>query len=93
MSKQFKFLDAYAPIFYEDKTYWIISGGRASGKSTNVAGYFVMKLMSPEYFRGVIARYTSRALTNSIYRDIVDLIADWGLSAYIEVKGDYVSPW
>ena len=90
MSNQFKFLDAYHPIFYQDKTYWIISGGRASGKSTNVAGYFVMKLMSPEYFRGVIARYTSRALTNSIYRDIVDLIADWGLSAYIEVKGDEI---
>ena len=90
MSNQFKFLEAYSPIFYQDKTYWIISGGRASGKTTNVAAYFVMKLMSPEYFRGVIARYTSRALTNSIYRDIVDLISDWNLSAYIEVKGDEI---
>ena len=90
MSKQFKFLDAYAPIIYDDKTYWIISGGRASGKTTNVAAYFVMKLMSPEYFRGVIARYTSRALTNSIYRDIVDLITDWNLAPYIEVKGDEI---
>lgn len=90
MSKQFKFLDAYHPIFYEDKTYWILSGGRASGKTTNVAAYFVMKLMSPDYFRGVIARYTSRALTNSIYRDIVDIISDWGLAPYIEVKGDEI---
>ena len=90
MSKQFKFLDAYHPIFYEDKTYWIISGGRASGKTTNVAAYFVMKLMGEDYFRGVIARYTSRALTNSIYRDIVDIISDWGLAAYIEVKGDEI---
>lgn len=90
MVNQFKFLDAYAPIFWEDKTYWIISGGRASGKTTNVAAYFVMKLMSPEFFRGVIGRYTSRALTNSIYRDIVDMISDWNLSAYIEVKGDEI---
>lgn len=90
MNKEFKFLDAYHPIFYEDKTYWVLSGGRASGKTTNVAAYFVMKLMGTDYFRGVIARYTSRALTNSIYRDIVDIISDWGLAAYIEVKGDEI---
>ena len=58
MTNEFKFLDSYAPIFYEDKTYWVISGGRASGKSTNIGAYFVMKLMGDEYFRGVIARYT-----------------------------------
>jgi len=88
--KQFKFLEAYAPIFHSDKTYYIISGGRASGKSTNVAAYFVMKLMGENYFRGVIARYTQRSLTNSIYRDIVDLITNWGLAPYIEVKGDEI---
>jgi phage terminase large subunit len=59
-------------MFYEDKTYWLIYGGRGSGKSTNVAAYFVMKLMAPEYFRGVIARFTQKSLTNSIYRDIVE---------------------
>jgi len=90
MDRQFKFLDAYAPVFYEDKTYWIISGGRASGKSTNIAAYFVMKLMGDDYFRGVIARYTQRALTTSIYRDIIDLITDWGLTSYLEVKGDEI---
>lgn len=90
MSKQFQFLDAYSPIFYDDKTYWVISGGRASGKSTNIAAYFVMKLMSEEYFRGVLARYTQRALTNSIYQDLVDLITQWGLTRYIEVKGDQI---
>jgi phage terminase large subunit len=90
MAKQFQFLDSYAPIFYEDKTYWIISGGRASGKSTNIAAYFVMKLMGDEYFRGVIARYTQRALTTSIYRDIVDIINDWGIASFLEVKGDEI---
>ena len=64
MTEQFKFLDCYAPMFYENKTYWLIYGGRGSGKSTNIAAYFVMKLMAPEYFRGVIARFTQRSLTN-----------------------------
>jgi phage terminase large subunit len=87
---QFKFLDAYSPIFWEDKTYFIISGGRASGKSTNVGAYFLLMLMGQEYFRGVISRYTSKALTNSIYRDILDLIEQWGLHKYLDIKGDEV---
>ena len=86
----FAFLPSYAPIFYEDKTYWVISGGRASGKSTNIAAYFLMKLMGKEYFRGVVARYTSKALTNSIYRDILDLIGQWRLTGYLEIKGDEI---
>ena len=90
MSKQFKFLDVYAPIFYEDKNYYVISGGRASGKSTNIAAYFVLKLFGDEFFRGVIARYSQKAITNSIYRDITDLIVDWGLAPYVEVKGDEI---
>lgn len=86
----FAFLPSYAPIFYENKTYWVISGGRASGKSTNIAAYFLVKLMGREYFRGVISRYTTKALTNSIYRDITDLIAQWGLGTYLEIKGDEI---
>ncbi len=87
---QFKILPAYGPVFYQDKTYWVISGGRGSGKSTNIAAYFLIKLMSPEYFRGVIGRYTQKALTNSIYRDITDLITQWNLDAYLEIKGDEI---
>lgn len=87
---QFKFLDAYAPIFYQEKTYWIISGGRGSGKSTNIAAYFLLKLMGQDYFRGVIGRYTQKALTNSIYRDITDLIAQWNLEPHLEIKGDEI---
>jgi phage terminase large subunit len=87
---EFKFLDAYAPIFYEDKTYWIISGGRGSGKSTNIAAYFIMKLMGNDYFRGVVARYTSKAVTNSIYQDMLDLINSWNIKPYLEITGDQI---
>ena len=87
---EFKILPAYAPVFYQDKTYWVISGGRGSGKSTNIAAYFLIKLMDKEYFRGVIGRYTQKALTNSIYRDITDLITQWNLDTYLEIKGDEI---
>ena len=88
---QFKFLEAYAPIFWENKTYWVISGGRASGKSTNIAAYFLVHLMGEEYFRGVISRYTQKSVSNSIYRDILDLINQWNLNSYLEIKGDEIT--
>jgi len=88
--KEFKFIDAYAPLFHSDKTYYIISGGRGSGKSWTGAAYFLANLMGPEKFRGVIARFTQKSLTNSIYRDIVDLIQEWGISPYLEVKNDEI---
>lgn len=92
MSKpnQFNFLQSFAPIFYEDKTYWLLSGGRGSGKSTQVSAYFLMKLMQPDYFRGVVARYTQRSISSSIYRDILDLIESWGLSPYLKISGDEI---
>jgi phage terminase large subunit len=88
--KQFKFLDWFAPVFTDDKTYWVISGGRASGKSTQAAAYFLMKLMGKEYFRGVVSRYTQKSISSSIYRDILDLIADWNLTPYLTIKGDEI---
>jgi len=91
MQKQeFNFLPAFAPIFYSDKTYFILSGGRGAGKSTQVAGYFLMKLFQPEYFRGVVARYTLRSITNSIYRDILDLIDKWGVRDHLKITGDEI---
>lgn len=88
--KQFTFLDAYAPLFYEDKTYWLISGGRGSGKSTQVSAIFLMKLVGQAYFRGVLARYTQRSISSSIYRDILDLIQAWGLTSALKISGDEI---
>lgn len=86
----FNFLDAYHPIFHSGKTYYLISGGRASGKSTQVAALFVMKLFNQDYFRGVVARYTLRSIQNSIYRDIIDIIEKWGVRDFLEIKGDEI---
>ena len=89
-SNQFEFLPKYGPLFHSDKTYFLISGGRASGKSTNAAAYFLVMLMGDTYFRGVISRYTQKSLKSSIYRDILDLIEDWGLGGFIKIDGDEI---
>jgi len=88
--KQFKFLPVYAPLFYSEKPYLVISGGRASGKSTNMAAFLLLKLMSNEYARIVIARYTQKSIKSSVYQDITDLIDQWGLRRRVRITGDRI---
>lgn len=90
MNREFRILDEYAPVFYSDKTYFLISGGRGSGKSTQIGAYFLMKLMGDEFFRGVISRYTQKSIKSSIYRDILDLAEQWGIKPFLRIEGDEV---
>ncbi len=88
---EFKILDPYGPLFYSDKTYFLISGGRASGKSTQAAAYFLIKLMGDDFFRGVISRYTQKSIKSSIYRDILDLAESWGIRQFLKIEGDEIT--
>lgn len=89
-NSEFNFLPAYAPLFYSDKTYYLISGGRGAGKSWQVAGYFLMKLFGDDFFRGVVSRYSLRSISNSIYRDILDLIDLWGVKDHVHITGEEI---
>lgn len=91
MDREFRILDPYAPMFHSDKTYYLISGGRGSGKSTQAAAYFLIKLMGNDFFRGVVARYTQKSIKSSIYRDILDLAESWGIKPFIKIDGDEIS--
>ena len=91
MDKEFKVLPAYAPLFYSDKTYYLISGGRGSGKSTQAAAYFLIRLMGDEFFRGVVARYTQKSIKSSIYRDILDLAEQWAIKGFLKIDGDEIT--
>ena len=87
----FKVLDPYGPLFHSNKTYFLISGGRASGKSTQAAAYFLIKLMGDEFFRGVVARYTQKSIKSSIYRDILDLAEAWNIKQFLRIDGDEIT--
>jgi len=84
----FQFLDAYAPLFYYHHRYFLISGGRAGGKTYNVSAYCIMKLFQHEYSRIVISRYTQKSIKSSIYRDILDLLEKFGLKDYVRFEGE-----
>jgi phage terminase large subunit len=88
---KFEFLPAYAPLFWSNKHYFLISGGRASGKSTNCAAFLLLKLFGEEYARIVVARYTQKSIKSSIYQDILDLIDQWGLKGFVDITGDYIT--
>jgi phage terminase large subunit len=85
----FQFLEAYAPLFYFRHRYFLISGGRAGGKTYNTVAYCIYKLFSSdEYVRIVIARYTQRSIKSSIYRDILDLLEKFGLMGFVRFEGE-----
>jgi phage terminase large subunit len=88
---QFKILPAYSPLFWSDKPYYLISGGRASGKSTNCAAFLIIKLFEEEYNRIVVARYTQKSIKSSIYQDILDLLDQWKLKPFVEITGDTIT--
>lgn len=87
----FKILDPYAPMFWSEKTYYLISGGRGSGKSTQAAAFFLIRLMGEEYFRGVVSRYTQKSIKSSIYRDILDLADAWNIKRFLKIEGDEIT--
>jgi phage terminase large subunit len=46
--------------------------------------------MGDDFFRGVVARYTQRSISSSIYRDILDLINAWGLTPHLKINGEEI---
>lgn len=91
MKSDFEILEPYGELFHSKKTYFLISGGRASGKSTNVAMYFIIRLFQDQYFRGVISRYTAKSLTHSILQDILDLLEKLNLKGFLNISGDTIT--
>ena len=50
-----------------------------------------MKLIQPEYFRGLVARYTQTSLKKSIYQDILDMAEVMGVTQWLDISGDTIS--
>jgi len=70
--------------------YYVITSGRMSGKTTNLAAYFVAQLLGPTYFRGVVARFSKATLKKGIYRDIQDFLEKSGLINYVTIAGEEI---
>lgn len=74
-------------VFWEclttDKRYVHSYGGRGSGKSHHEAINFILRIIQPQFFRGVLVREVSDTIRASQFQLIKDLIEKYGLGSRI----------
>jgi len=76
----------YRPLFFTDKRYIILMGGRGAGRSTVASQYATARIRAPEYFRCAIMRFVLGDIRNSIYQDIYDRIEEQELGGEVSVR-------
>lgn len=77
-------------IFWEclttDKRYVHSFGGRGSGKSRQEAIGFILDILKPEYFKGVLVREVQDTIRHSQFAEIKAVIESAGLADRIEIN-------
>ena len=71
---------------FTPKRYVHSFGGRGSGKSHQEALGFIIRLLQPQFFRGVLVRNIGDTIRNSQFRVICDLIEKHGLGHLISIN-------
>jgi phage terminase large subunit len=71
---------------FTPKRYVHSFGGRGSGKSHQEALGFIIRLLQPSFFRGVLVRNIGDTIRNSQFRVICDLIEKHGLGHLISIN-------
>jgi hypothetical protein len=61
-------------------------GGRDSGKSSHVARQLVVKCLSEDYFRFILAKKTFNSIESAQWQTIKDVVEEWGLESLFEFK-------
>ena len=64
----------YKPLFTENARYFILMGGRASGRSYAASQYALTHLITDDYYRCAIMRFILGDIRNSIFQEIRDRI-------------------
>lgn len=71
---EFHFNKIYEPVFFTDKRYIDIRGGRGRGGSHFGTDYFLFLITQPKYFRGYFVRQVLHDIKDSLFQDIKDRI-------------------
>lgn len=79
----------YAPLFSSDARYFIIRGGRSSGKSHAINAWAVL-LTFEEGHTILHTRYTASTTKDSIIADVRARISEMGLDQYFTVTRDTI---
>lgn len=65
------------------KPFVVVEGGRGSGKSRGIVQWLVLRSLKRET-RIAVLRKVADSIRDSVYREIEDLVGDWGLEEYFK---------
>jgi phage terminase large subunit len=79
-----KLNNKYKPLISGKQRYYVVSGGRASGKSYSIAAYLLALTLEKGNVI-LFARYTMSSVKISVYPEFLDKIETLGLSSMYEI--------
>ncbi|MDR1553062.1 MAG: phage terminase large subunit [Prevotellaceae bacterium] len=77
---------AFKQAFHTDKQIIDCVGGRGRGASFFGTQYFLLKIISAEYFRGVFLRRVQADIRNSLFQDFKDRLMESGLTGLFKIN-------
>ena len=89
MKTQIALHPKYQPLFMSDSRYFIVTGGRGSGKSFGVA-VFLLNLTYEEGHRILFSRYTMLSAQTSIIPEFIEKIDMMGLQEDFRITKDEI---
>jgi len=80
------FNQEFLPYLQAKQKIQLFTGNRGSGKSVFCAQRAVLFCLSRKYFRLVYCRKIANTIRKSIFQSFKDIIAEWGLGKYFQIK-------
>lgn len=87
--KQIALIDKYKPLFNNDTRYFLVTGGRGSGKSFSVA-VFLLNLTFQENHKILFTRYTLVSAATSIIPEFIEKIEMMGYEDIFRITKDSI---
>lgn len=76
----------FIPLMYNTDRYLILYGGRGSGKSDAIAKKLIKRCLTEKFFRYVLFRNTYNTIKDSQFKNIKDIVHEWGLESLFSFK-------
>lgn len=67
--------EVFSPLFTEEKRYYLLHGGRGSGKSENAGRFFLMEGLRSKHLI-LCTRETQESIAHSVHRTLKDIIIE-----------------
>jgi len=78
--------EIYYPLYKDKNRYLVLYGGAGSGKSVFAAQKILVRMLTEQPHRFLVARKVARTLRFSVFSLFQDLIAQWSLSPLFKIN-------